>query len=51
MDARTSPAPERHEGKTWRERLWLLCFLVTQLVALWQCYGRWFFGVLPSHGA
>ena len=50
MDARSST------GRwTWRERLWLLAFLVTQLAGLWQCFGHWFFssgffGSLVAHG-
>jgi hypothetical protein len=45
MDARRSPVKW-----SWRERLWLLAFLVTQLVGLWQCFGAWFFPSLVSHG-
>ena len=45
MDAR------RSTGKwTWPERLWLLAFLVTQFVGLWQCFGEWFLRSLVSHG-
>lgn len=45
MDAGTSP-----RKWTWSERLWLLAFLVTQLVGLWQCFGVWFFRAQVPHG-